>query len=280
MIVTAIILSLVALFLATTALISSTPRLRHCALSGARIAYSHPRCAFTVAHWIARCVCWFLYDRLARREPTRCERIIALDPERLAALVADGSIHALQAYVDAQLPFERYLARVAMDNAERFKIRRMPRLFTGRGLVNGPYVIPAGTIVAIYYAVLSQLDLQDEDSAYRMSYGHVPANISTLKFALDGKQRLHICPDSNGSFIDHRCYHTNAEFRWMGDPCIYLTVVTRRPVEPFEQITISYGKNYLFFKTKADRLRAKNTKVCACMCDAPNPCPLRRSMLA
>ncbi len=199
---------------------------------------------------------------------------MVLDRERLPALVQ--SLPAMQAYVDAQIPFERYLARVAMENARRFRIRLMPHLFVGRGLMNGPRIIPAHTIVAVYYSVLCQVDARDEHSAYVMVYGKMPDSISRREFVLDGKPRLGVCPDSNGSYVNHKCYHANAEFVWVGDPPIYRVARTRRPIQPFEQITVSYGEGYLISKAKARRIPPEERY--DCLCEAPGPCPLRRSM--
>ena len=279
MILTGVVFGLTLLVTAAVAILvafETSPLMRHCILKALSIGYHHPSHARASVVWVLRLV----FDNIVRpfrSQPKYDERVIEVDTTKLPSLVSNNTIGRLQAYIGmptdighALMTIERNLVRTAIDNARHFDIRMIPDLFLNNGLVNGPHIIPVGTVLAVYYATLCQKSTRDEESSYVFIYGKFPPSVSRLEFDLDGKQRMHVNPDSNAVFANHKCRGANAKFDWIN---INLVLVAETPIMPFENITTHYGPFYLLSELK---MKNATRPTMPCMCEAPNPCSAKK----
>ena len=178
------------------------------------------------------------------------------------------------------------IVRVLGDNQTRYGVcvKDMgPGL--GRGLANGPIIIPAGTPLAAYGGMIVA-DAVVSDDTYVLHLGtHVifgqPHNVS-----VDGHPRYDIGL-LNASMCNHACgdLATCALAPLLARPLDVWVLEAARNVQPGEGLTWDYNSTTgsFFFEDQQTRAHladpALAPRVVLCGCNGEGPCPLNRSLL-
>lgn len=157
----------------------------------------------------------------------------------------------------------------------------------GNGCFNGEKTIPARTTLFFYIAALSTHEIQevDGDASYLYDYGCLHG-VEGLKFFADAKFTVDAMQLVNGAFLNHSCTRFNCIPYWNYNQATdiwFLVFKTKRAVQPYEQLTISYNfhdsrdiPSNPYFETLASlkQKRVPRKRLVKCLCEHPKKCPL------
>lgn len=259
--------SILLAFLVLLIIFMKEGRVLHSIKWGARLICADPKCVWAVAHWWFRLAfCW----KAAPHRTVQNLRFYRILPGHYYQ-------DRVKAWMDRTLAREQELLHEVADNNAAYGIVRMPVPFLKDGLCNGPHLLPAHTLVAVY---LSDL-IEEEDNAVRSSrylfkYGKSPSYVGGRVLYLDGRPRLGEAHSNlNAAFIKHSCVGNNCVFEWVDDR--WLAVRTARIIQPFEQLTAEYQMGFYDMEA-TQQFKARGYTVAPCLCSAPVACPLGRSL--